>query len=147
MPRRRRRRSAAPTQHIKYLTFRAWCAMTDGMLDAEKILITGATGKIAFPIARALSERNAVWGAARLRDPAGKKKLVDVGVTPVALDMRMADFSALPDDFTYVFHAAVDTGAGQWTQCLQTNAHNSGELLHHCRTAKGFVFCSTGSIY
>ncbi|MDX6520203.1 MAG: hypothetical protein QOF08_808, partial [Gaiellales bacterium] len=25
------------------------------MLDAEKILITGATGKIAFPIARALA--------------------------------------------------------------------------------------------
>ncbi len=36
-------------QHIKYLTFDARCAMTNGMLDAEKILITGATGKIAFP--------------------------------------------------------------------------------------------------
>ena len=23
----------------------------------------------------------------------------------------------------------------------------SGELLHHCRSAKGFVLCSTGSIY
>ena len=44
--------------------------MTEGMLTGEKILITGATGKIAFPIARALADRNEVWGAARLRNPA-----------------------------------------------------------------------------
>ena len=55
-------------QCIKYLTSAAECAMTNGMLDSEKILITGATGKIAFPIARALAQRNEVWGAARLRD-------------------------------------------------------------------------------
>ncbi len=30
------------------------------MLDGEKILITGATGKIAFPIARRLATRNEV---------------------------------------------------------------------------------------
>lgn len=37
---------------------------------------------------------------------------------PLALDMAVGDFSALPDDFIYVFHAAVDTGAGdypRWT--------------------------------
>lgn len=61
--------------------------------------------------------------------------------------MGTADFSTLPDDFDYVFHAAVDTGAGDWNRCVTTNAHNSGELLHHCRGAKGFVYCSTGSIY
>jgi nucleoside-diphosphate-sugar epimerase len=73
--------------------------------------------------------------------------LADAGITPIALDMSKGDFSALPDDFTYVFHAAVDTGTDDWSRCLQTNAHNSGELLHHCRATKGFVFCSTGSIY
>ena len=55
------------------------------MLDLEKILITGATGKIAFPIARALAERNEVWGASRLRKPADRDKLAAAGVTPVAL--------------------------------------------------------------
>ena len=117
------------------------------MLVNEKILITGATGKIAFPIARALADRNEVWGAARLRDASDRARLADAGITPIALDMSKGDFSALPDDFTYVFHAAVDTGTDDWSRCLETNAHNSGELLHHCRTAKGFVFCSTGSIY
>jgi nucleoside-diphosphate-sugar epimerase len=57
------------------------------------------------------------------------------------------DFSAIPDDSTYVFHAAVDTGAAEWRPCVRTNAHNSGNLLYHCRRAKGFVYCSTGSIY
>jgi nucleoside-diphosphate-sugar epimerase len=117
------------------------------MLDSEKILITGATGKIAFPIARALADRNEVWGAARLRDKSDRQRLADAGITPIALDISKGDFSALPDDFTYVFHAAVDVGAGEWAQCVETKAQKSGDLLYHCRTAKGFVFCSTGSIY
>jgi nucleoside-diphosphate-sugar epimerase len=117
------------------------------MLDSEKILITGATGKIAFPIARALAAGNEVWGAARLRDQADRDKLVAAGINPVALDMGTGDFSRLPDDFSYVFHAAVDPGAGAWEQCVDTNAQKSGDLLYHCRRAKGFVFCSTGSVY
>jgi UDP-glucuronate 4-epimerase len=121
--------------------------MTKWMLESEKILITGATGKIAFPIARALAEHNEVWGAARLKDPADRERLAAVGVTPIALDMSTGDFTALPQDFTYVFHAAVDVGAGEWTQCVDTNAQKTGELLYHCRGAKGFVFCSTGSVY
>ena len=121
--------------------------MTNWMLDNEKILITGATGKIAFPIARSLAERNEVWGAARLKNPADRDKLAAAGVTPLLLDMAGPDLSDLAGDFDYVFHAAVDACTDDWTRCVQTNAHNSGELLAHCRTAKGFVFCSTGSIY
>jgi nucleoside-diphosphate-sugar epimerase len=117
------------------------------VLDGEKILITGATGKIAFPIARALARRNEVWGAARLRDPADRDRLAGAGVTPVPLDLSTGDLSTLPEDFTYVFHAAVDPGQAGWRRCVETNAQNSGDLLYHCRTAKGFVLCSTGSIY
>ncbi len=116
------------------------------MLDGEKVLITGATGKIAFPIARALAERNEVWGVARLRSPGDPEKLAGAGVKPVPLDVSTADFSSLPDDFTYVFHAAVDPGR-DWRPAVRTNAHSSGNLLYHCRKAKGFVYCSTGSIY
>lgn len=117
------------------------------MLHGEKILITGATGKIAYPIARALAPDNEVWGAARLRDPADRAKLTAAGVTPLALDLSRGDFSSLPDDFSYVFHAAVDAGQGDWTRTVETNAQHSGDLLYHCRTAKGFVLCSTGSVY
>jgi nucleoside-diphosphate-sugar epimerase len=117
------------------------------VLDGEKILITGATGKIAFPIARRLAQGNEVWGAARLGRPGDREKLIIAGIEPVALDVSSGDFSGLPDDFSYVFHAAVDPGADDWARCVETNAQSSGELLFHCRAAKGFVFCSTGSIY
>jgi UDP-glucuronate 4-epimerase len=116
-------------------------------LRGEKILLTGATGKIAFPIARALAADNEVWGAARLRDPVARERLSTAGITPTVLDTSVDDFSALPDDFSYVFHAAVDPGTDDWARCVQTNAQRSGDLLHHCRSAKGFVLCSTGSIY
>ena len=121
--------------------------MTEWMLESEKILITGATGKIAFPIARALAQRNDVWGAARLRQQSDRDRLAAAGITPVPLDMCTGDFSDLPDDFTYVFHAAVDPGADDLAQCVETNAQHSGDLLYWCRAAKGFVFCSTGSVY
>lgn len=53
---------------IKYFT------LGGPLLEAEKILITGATGKIAFPIARALAAAgNEVWGVARLKDPAARE--------------------------------------------------------------------------
>jgi UDP-glucuronate 4-epimerase len=110
-------------------------------------LITGATGKVAFPIARALATGNEVWGAARLRNPADRDKLTAAGITPIAFDVSTSDFAELPGDFGYVFHAAVDPGADDWVRCLHTNAQRSGDLLYHCRSAKGFVFCSTGSIY
>jgi nucleoside-diphosphate-sugar epimerase len=117
------------------------------VFHGEEVLVTGATGKIGFPIARALTPANDVWGAARLRTPHDHARLTTAGVTPIALDIATGDFSGLPDDFTYMFHAAVDPGTGSWGACLETNAQNFGELLYHCRSAKGFALCSTGSIY
>jgi len=117
------------------------------VLRGEKVLITGVTGKISFPIARELAPDNEVWGVARLADPAQRDRLTAVGVHPVPLDVSRGDFTSLPDDFTYVFHAAVADGTGDWQSTLETNAHASGQLLSHCRGAKGFVYCSTGSIY
>ncbi len=117
------------------------------MLDGQKILITGATGKIAFPIARALAKRNEVWGAARFSKAGDRDKLAAARVIPLQLDLSSGSLAGVPDDFTHVFHAAVDPGAGDWRRCVQTNADHSGKLLYHCRKARGFVYCSTGSIY
>jgi UDP-glucuronate 4-epimerase len=117
------------------------------VLDGQKILITGATGKIAFPIARALAKHNEVWGAARFSKPGDRDRLAAVGVVPLQLDMSSDSLAGVADDFTHVFHAAVDPGADDWRRCVQTNADHSGKLLYHCRKARGFVYCSTGSIY
>ena len=117
------------------------------MLDGQTILLTGATGKIAFPIARALAKRNEVWGAARFSKQGDRDKLAAAGVTPLQLDIFNGSLAGVPDDFTHVFHAAVDPGTGDWRRCVETNADRSGKLLYHCRKARGFVYCSTGSIY
>jgi len=116
-------------------------------LTDEKVLLTGAGGKIAFPIARALAQDNEVWGAARFSDPAHWDRLVQAGIQPLRLDMSRSDFSGLSQDFTYVFHAATADGTEDWPYCMQTNAQASADLLFHCARAKGFVYCSTGSIY
>jgi UDP-glucuronate 4-epimerase len=117
------------------------------VLEGQKILVTGASGRVAFPIARALAQNNEVWGVARFTDPGSPSRLEAAGVRPVALDVSAADFSTLPDDFTHVFHAAMSSGADGWASAFEMNSQASGALLYHCRTAKGFVFCSTGSIY
>ena len=80
------------------------------MLEGQKILITGANGRIAFPIARALAAQNEIWGVARFSDPRSRSRLESAGVRPVTLDVSTAEFASLPDDFTYVFHAAMATG-------------------------------------
>ena len=95
------------------------------MLQGEKILITGVDGRVAFPIARALAADNEVWGVARLRDPASRTTR-GVGVRPVPLDVSAADFSSLPDDFTYVFHAAIDLGTDGWASAFETNCPGLG---------------------
>ena len=38
------------------------------MLRDQKILVTGPSGQIAFPLARALAKENEVWGISRFRE-------------------------------------------------------------------------------
>ena len=118
------------------------------MLDGEKILITGATGKIAFPIARALAAAQRGLGRGPPAQPgrpgqAGRRR----DQTRWRWTCPPVTSRRSPTISRYVFHAAVDTGTDDWRRCVTTNAQNSGELLYHCRAAKGFVFCSTGSVY
>lgn len=75
------------------------------MIQGEKILVTGATGNVARPIAESLAKHNDVWCAAR-SDPAAKADLEKAGLKTVKWELGSANFSAMPDDFTYVVHAA-----------------------------------------
>lgn len=119
------------------------------MISRSKILVTGVTGKIAFPIARALAEGNEVWGSARLGRPDDFGRLESVGIKPLRFDMSSDDVATLPQNFDYIFHAAVDPAAigGDWQSFVRTNANKSGSLMYHCKPSKGFVYCSTGSTY
>ena len=117
-------------------------------LNGEKILVTGATGQIAFPIASTLAAENEVWGLARLSRPEDRARLSEAGITPVACDLGDGDFTGVPTDFTYVVHLAAYQAPGwDYDAAIRANAEGTGLLLQHCRSAKGALVMSTHSVY
>ena len=130
------------------------------MLTGEKVLITGASGQIALPMARKLARDNEVWGVARFRAPQpsvtrGPARIADLrselesaGVTTLALDLAGGDLSSLPDDFSTVIHMAVSIEpTPDYDHALRMNAEVTGELMAHCRSARAFLHMSTCSVY
>ena len=120
------------------------------MLSGEKILITGAAGGVASPITRQLAKHNEVWGVARFTDPKDRQKLEAMGVRCVRKDLGRDTLDDLPDDFTYVFHAAAVGNADlgpDWPYSYEVNAQGTARLMYHCRKAKGFLSCSTTIVY
>jgi len=117
-------------------------------LRNEKILFTGLTGQIGFPMAVELAKNNEVWGLARFRDKAKGEEVKKLGITTRAVDLLNPDFCQLPDDFTYVIHfAAFMAGGLDFDHALCVNAEGTGLLMNHCRKARGFFVMSTCSIY
>lgn len=122
------------------------------MLTGHRILVTGAAGRVAFPIARELAARgNTVFGLARYRDPAHLDKVLDAGIHPIVGDLHDADFADLPDGLAYVFHAGAALGreaSDDWEFALEVNALSTGRLMRAvAASCRGFVYCSTGSTY
>lgn len=123
---------------------------TDPDPEGWRVLVTGATGRVGFPVARALAARNEVFGLARCRADDDHRRLLDAGVTPVVGDVAALDLGRLPEGITHVFHAAARLGREaqdeDWKQVFETNAQASGRLVAACAGAS-FVYCSTGSAY
>ena len=49
-----------------------------------------------------------------------------LGITPVVCDYTTGDFSGVPDDFDYVFHAAADVFPVDIETGLRQNAEGTG---------------------
>lgn len=114
------------------------------------VLVTGATGRVGFPVARELARHHTVYGMARCSKEGDEERLRAAGIRPVVGDVGSLDLSRLPDGLTHVFHAAARIGreaASDWRQTFETNAQATGRLVAACRGVRGFVFCSTGSTY
>jgi UDP-glucuronate 4-epimerase len=115
-----------------------------------RVLVTGATGRVGFPVARALAAHHEVFGLARCRRDGDRARLEAAGVQPLVADVAAVDRHGLPDGITHVFHAAARLGReaqdADWQQVFATNAEASGRLVAACAGA-AFVYCSTGSAY
>ena len=115
-------------------------------LAGQKILVTGATGQVAKPIALALARDNDVWALARFKDSIARQELEKAGVTCVSHNLTTEDFATVPDDFAYVLNLAV-VKSGKWDRDLAGNAESVGLLMRHCRSAKAFLHCSSTGVY
>ena len=111
-----------------------------------KILITGPTGQVANPIARALAADNEVWGIARFHDPAAREDLEQAGIRCQTVNLAAGDFAGLPSDFDYVINLAV-AKSGRWEKDLAANAESVGLLMAHCADATAFLHCSSAAVY
>jgi len=117
--------------------------------DAWRVLVTGATGRVGFPVARSLAARHEVFGLARCRGAGDRQRLVDAGIRPLVGDLAALDLGELPEGITHVFHAAARFGRESptdWQQVFETNAQASGRLVAATAGAS-FVYCSSGSAY
>ena len=111
-----------------------------------KILITGPTGQVANPIARALAADNEVWGIARFHDPAAREDLEQAGIRCQTINLAEGDFTGIPSDFDYVINLAV-AKSGKWEKDLAANAESVGLLMAHCADATAFLHCSSAAVY
>ena len=116
------------------------------MLQDRKILVTGATGQIAGPIAENFANDNEVWVAARFSDPNRKTQLESMGVKTCRWDMDCGDTSGLPDDFTHVVHSALHVSP-DYDESITHNAEASALLMQHCRKAEAFLHVSSSCVY
>jgi nucleoside-diphosphate-sugar epimerase len=116
------------------------------MLSDEKILITGPTSQVAFPLARELAKHNQVYGLARFRRPEQREQIESIGVRCVPADLAEDSLEGLPRDFSYVLNFAV-VKTGNFEYDLAANAEGAGRLMAHCRSAKAFLHCSSGGVY
>jgi len=115
-------------------------------MRGSKILITGPTGQLATPVARALAADNEVWGIARFTNLAARESLEQAGIRCQTVNLAAGDFTGLPTDFDYVLNLAV-AKSGNWDKDLAATAESVGLLMAHCRAAKAFLHCSSAAVY
>lgn len=114
---------------------------------ARRILVTGAGGQVAFPLARSLAAQgDEVWGLARLRKTGERERFEAAGIRPFAADLGQAAFGDLPRDFDQVLNFAV-AKSGKWGVDLASNAEGLGLLMAHCRESGALLHCSSTAVY
>lgn len=118
-------------------------------LANQKILLTGATGQLAYPIGRFLAEDNRVHAIARFGSPGSRERLEAAGMTCTRFDYVNDDLSALDDDYDYVLHLATtqDPGDEDFERAIEVNAVATGRLMARFPDVKAFFFSSTCSVY
>jgi UDP-glucuronate 4-epimerase len=118
-------------------------------LTGQRILITGATGQVAEPLAITLAAANTVYAAARFSNPKAKARLEKAGVHCVAVDLEAAatnGLDAVPDGLDYVLNLAV-AKTNDFDRDLAANAEATAFLIERTAGVKAFLHCSSTAVY
>ncbi|HXW35932.1 MAG TPA: NAD(P)-dependent oxidoreductase [Acidimicrobiales bacterium] len=115
-------------------------------LRGSTIVVTGVTGQVAEPLARALAENNVVFGAARFKDTDAKARLEEAGVKCLPVDLSRGQLDGLPSDAEYVLNFAV-AKSNDWGTDLDANCGGLALLMEHHRGARAFLHCSSTAVY
>lgn len=116
------------------------------MIEGQRILVTGATGQVARPLAEILNKNNEVWAAARFSDAKAKEELEAIGIKTALFSMGEDDLSGLPD-VDYVFHCGANVDPASPEIGMAQNAEGSGFLMQRYKDAKAFLHMSSSSVY
>ena len=114
-------------------------------ISGRRVLVTGASGLVALPVAIELAKRNEVYAVARFSDPEQKRILQAAGAHPIAFDMADHDLSPLPRSVDVVINYAVLPFMNK--EHYDVNAGAAGRLARRYRDCEAFIHGSTGSLY
>jgi len=114
-------------------------------LSGKRVLVTGASGVVAFPVAAELAKNNEVYAVARFSDPHQQQLLDLAGAHTIAFDLANPDLSALPESVDVVINYAVLPPTHK--DAYEVNAGTTGRLARRYRDCEAFVHGSTGSLY
>jgi UDP-glucuronate 4-epimerase len=117
-----------------------------GTLSGKRVLVTGASGLVALPVAVELAKHNQVFAVARYSDPAQTRLIEAAGAQAVTFDMANEDLSALPQNIDVVINYAV-LPPSFGNLAYEVNTAATGRLARRYRDAEAFVQGSTGSLY
>jgi UDP-glucuronate 4-epimerase len=114
-------------------------------LSNRRVLVTGASGLVAFPVAMALAKTNEVYALARFSNPEQKRLLEARGARTISFDLAEPDLSPLPRSVDVVINYAVLPP--NYKEHFDVNAAAVGRLARRYRDCEAFVQGSTGSLY
>ncbi len=119
------------------------------MLENQRILIVGVTGKVGPMLAEKLCYQNRVIGVSRFSDSESRKQIAGLPVHPICFDVTRDSLYELPREVDYVFfefaymHGAEENPDYAW----QVNVLGPARLAEYYKDAKGIIVASTGSVY
>lgn len=114
------------------------------VISGRRILVTGASGLVALPVAVELAKTNEVYAVARWSNPAQKRLVEAAGAKAIAFDLADPDLSPLPKSVDVVINYAVLPAS---PTCYEVNTAAVGRLARRYRECQSFVQGSTGSLY